>query len=102
MAEGEEFELEALSAASEPRAEIPSQARDLIGMAEGEGFAPPVPVKVQRFSRPPVSTAHASLRAAFISLPALRNWLRTVGGQDLGFRDAISGASRSTLLQRAP
>jgi hypothetical protein len=38
-------------------------------MAEGEGFEPPVPVKVQRFSRPPVSTAHASLRPA-ISLPA--------------------------------
>jgi hypothetical protein len=31
-------------------------------MAEGEGFEPPVPVRVQRFSRPPVSTAHASLR----------------------------------------
>src|SRR5438270_3766132 len=31
-------------------------------MAEGEGFEPPVPFRVQRFSRPPVSTAHASLR----------------------------------------
>jgi hypothetical protein len=30
-------------------------------MAEGEGFEPPVPFRVQRFSRPPVSTAHASL-----------------------------------------
>ena len=32
-------------------------------MAEGEGFEPPLPVKVKRFSRPPVSTAHTSLRA---------------------------------------
>jgi hypothetical protein len=31
-------------------------------MAEGEGFEPPVPFQVQRFSRPPVSTAHPSLR----------------------------------------
>jgi hypothetical protein len=31
-------------------------------LAEGEGFEPPVPAKVQRFSRPPVSTAHPSLR----------------------------------------
>src|SRR5713101_1536971 len=31
-------------------------------VAEGEGFEPPVPFRVQRFSRPPVSTAHASLR----------------------------------------
>jgi hypothetical protein len=32
-------------------------------MAEGEGFEPPVPFQVQRFSRPPVSTTHTSLRA---------------------------------------
>jgi hypothetical protein len=31
-------------------------------MAEGEGFEPPEPFRVQRFSRPPVSTAHPSLR----------------------------------------
>jgi hypothetical protein len=31
-------------------------------MAEGEGFEPPVPFQAQRFSRPPVSTAHPSLR----------------------------------------
>src|ERR1700724_1295768 len=31
-------------------------------MAEGEGFEPPVPFQAQRFSRPPVSTTHASLR----------------------------------------
>ena len=32
-------------------------------MAEGEGFEPPVGFPLQRFSRPPVSTAHTSLRA---------------------------------------
>src|SRR5580698_10044311 len=31
-------------------------------MAEGEGFEPPLPFRVKRFSRPPVSTAHTSLR----------------------------------------
>lgn len=31
-------------------------------MAEDEGFEPPVPVKVQRFSRPPPSTARPILR----------------------------------------
>ena len=41
-------------------------------MAEGEGFEPPVPFRAQRFSRPPVSTAHPSLRGGkhpmFVSL----------------------------------
>src|ERR1700675_2217563 len=37
-------------------------------VAEGEGFEPPVPFQVQRFSRPPVSTAHASLRVINKSL----------------------------------
>ena len=31
-------------------------------LAEGEGFEPPLPLRVKRFSRPPVSTAHTSLR----------------------------------------
>ncbi len=31
-------------------------------MAEGEGFEPPLPFRVKRFSRPPVSTTHTSLR----------------------------------------
>ncbi len=34
-------------------------------MAEGEGFEPPVTFRLQRFSRPPVSTAHASLRGGW-------------------------------------
>ena len=43
-------------------------------LAEREGFEPPVPVKVQRFSRPPVSTAHTPLRVIGInSLPVLDN-----------------------------
>src|ERR1700693_606389 len=40
-------------------------ARFLCGsdcVAEGEGFEPPVPFQVQRFSRPPVSTTHTSLQ----------------------------------------
>src|ERR1700733_13818966 len=40
-------------------------------MAEGEGFEPPLPFRVKRFSRPPVSTAHTFLRVSVInSLPA--------------------------------
>jgi hypothetical protein len=40
-------------------------------MAEGEGFEPPLPFRVKRFSRPPVSTTHTSLRGSVInSLPA--------------------------------
>jgi hypothetical protein len=51
-------------------------------MAEGEGFEPPVPFQVQRFSRPPVSTAHTSLRVSVInSLPPAMNEMKmTVGG----------------------
>src|SRR6202020_2476436 len=37
-------------------------------MAEGEGFEPPLPVRVKRFSRPPVSTTHTSLRERRCSL----------------------------------
>ena len=42
----------------------PNQRIQVLGnfMAEGEGFEPPVPFQAQRFSRPPVSTAHPSLR----------------------------------------
>jgi hypothetical protein len=42
-------------------------------MAEREGFEPPIPFRVYRFSRPTVSTAHTPLRVSshheFISLP---------------------------------
>ena len=43
-------------------------------MAEGEGFEPPLPFRVKRFSRPPVSTTHTSLRGSVInSLTAVRH-----------------------------
>ena len=50
-------------------------------LAEGEGFEPPLPARVKRFSRPPVSTAHTSLRiesrASYIQrLAAFRPALR--------------------------
>ena len=47
----------------EPAAEILSATEGPEDyLAEGEGFEPPVPFRVQRFSRPPVSTTHTSLR----------------------------------------
>jgi hypothetical protein len=51
----------ALSLASSQR--DGSFLRTISFVAEGEGFEPPVRFPVQWFSRPPVSTAHASLRA---------------------------------------
>ena len=42
-------------------------------MAEGEGFEPPVPFRVQRFSRPPVSTTHTSLRGGWLRLVYIRS-----------------------------
>ena len=44
-------------------------------MAEGEGFEPPVRFPVQRFSRPPVSTTHTSLRVREYSLKFTSSWL---------------------------
>src|ERR1017187_7327677 len=41
-------------------------------MAEGEGFEPPVPFQAQRFSRPPVSTAHPSLRRKWSHIKIVR------------------------------
>ena len=37
-------------------------------VAEGEGFEPPLPVRAKRFSRPPVSTTHTSLRVAWLRI----------------------------------
>ena len=45
----------------------PLSTSDNKAVAEGEGFEPPVPLRAQRFSRPPVSTAHASLRSRVLS-----------------------------------
>ena len=39
---------------------------DKLRVAEGEGFEPPVPFRVQWFSRPPPSTARPSLRFAIL------------------------------------
>ena len=43
-------------------------------MAEGQGFEPRVRFPVQRFSRPPVSTTHASLRAILCNSLAEANF----------------------------
>ena len=42
------------------------------GMAEGEGFEPPLPFRVKRFSRPPVSIAQTSLRESSSNGPMIR------------------------------
>src|SRR6476620_11491018 len=54
-------------------------------VAEGEGFEPPVPLRAQRFSRPPVSTAHASLRSRVLSA-VYQPWITSPAGTgvDLG------------------
>src|SRR5580693_6863723 len=43
------------------------------GVAEEEGFEPPEPFRVQRFSRPPVSTTHPFLHLVFYLIPR-RHW----------------------------
>jgi hypothetical protein len=48
-------------------------------VAEGEGFEPPLPFRVKRFSRPPVSTAHTSLRVSVISSLPASNYSQTDG-----------------------
>ena len=58
-------------------------------LAEGEGFEPPVPFRVQRFSRPPVSTAHTSLRELKRRQPPLwHGFARAVVSGGLGVRDS--------------
>ena len=51
-------------------------------MAEGEGFEPPLPFRVKRFSRPPVSTTHTSLRKkgrwAYLNITVSHSILKTV------------------------
>jgi hypothetical protein len=81
--------------------EVPKTASLLTGegMAEGEGFEPPLPVRVKRFSRPPVSTAHTSLRMSGInSLPALKA-PQACGLKDRLFRPDIDApwASRISI-----
>jgi hypothetical protein len=52
------------------------QPIDSKGVAEGEGFEPPVPLRAQRFSRPPVSTAHTSLRMSRLLFHCMTTPLR--------------------------
>jgi hypothetical protein len=80
-------------------------------LAEGEGFEPPVPFQVQRFSRPPVSTAHPSLRGGeailfhqFTAVPALSSadsvahWLHTANSRaSVGAKPR--GSTASFLMQ---
>ena len=64
-------------------------------LAEGEGFEPPVPFQAQRFSRPPVSTAHPSLRgcrALSIVKPKGEDFRR--GCRELPVRRNSAGAVR--------
>src|SRR5438105_5888452 len=50
------------------------RAKPADSMAEGQGFEPRVRFPVQRFSRPPVSTTHASLRAILCNSLAEANF----------------------------
>src|SRR5215467_1962963 len=56
------MEVEAAFAAALLTAQQPSMWRGGKRLAEGEGFEPPVPFRVQWFSRPPPSTTRPSLR----------------------------------------
>ena len=38
----------------------------ILGLAEGEGFEPPEASQLQRFSRPPLSTAQPTFRIAIV------------------------------------
>src|SRR5579863_6648905 len=73
-------------------------------MAEGEGFEPPVPFRVQRFSRPPVSTTHATLRASGInSLAVLRFQFAPGCGDFLWGHPRTDGFTNTFLVSlRAP
>jgi hypothetical protein len=55
-------------------------------MAEGEGFEPPLPVRVKRFSRPPVSTTHTSLREWRCTLMIARRLAKANENAARGFR----------------
>src|SRR5579871_4208932 len=78
-------------------------------MAEGEGFEPPVPFRVQRFSRPPVSTAHTSLRGCLnyctLMLARTRRYYCRVGSPRRARRKmkhdhcAVSGSPKDRTLQ---
>lgn len=71
-------------------------------MAEGEGFEPPVRFPVQWFSRPPVSTAHTTLRVSSLtSLYDRSNWLPCYWRCILGAYSSRHGASLFILCSQA-
>ena len=77
--------------------------RELV--AEGEGFEPPVPFQVQRFSRPPVSTTHTSLRvSAFNRLSAAGYGWHKVAAQcpNSAMVRRLLGQTRFFLLRPSP
>src|SRR6202000_1082020 len=71
-------------------------------MAEGEGFEPPLPVRAKRFSRPPVSTTHTSLRVVGLRISGclcrarfqVIKWLRHQGFERQMRRDHSQNAER--------
>ena len=70
-------------------------------MAEGEGFEPPLAFRPKRFSRPPVSTTHTSLRVRDINSlagPAKVDSRRTFAGTPcFGSFEAEQGAVALTF-----
>src|SRR5262245_28271304 len=78
------------------RLNIYSKSLKANSLAEGEGFEPPVPFRVQWFSRPPPSTTRPPLRAPqSLGVKNLRRWsiLRQV-------RPNATAAGRSPATQR--
>src|SRR5262245_11801623 len=71
------------------------RAEECLIQTEEEGFEPPVRFPVQRFSRPPVSTAHPFLRCrAYSDEPRnSRYWMVRSLLRSLGFELSRSGAA---------
>src|SRR5665213_2676519 len=63
-----------------------------LNLAEEEGFEPPEPFRVQRFSRPPVSTTHPFLRSLSYLLQALFPPVSAVSRVSMCSRRRISSA----------
>ena len=80
---GGERGIRTLGEVSNPTHDFQSCTFDQLGhlsdirLAEREGFEPPVSAKIQRFSRPPLSTAQAPLHLYLFSLILLKNDLRS-------------------------
>ena len=84
-----------------------AHTRKRIGMAEGEGFEPPVPLLTQRFSRPSLSATQTALQTRNILQDRARGCdLRIPGPEPIRdpmrqprspkkFQDFLSGAGSS-------